>query len=46
MAVNREYVDNGHKLADGDEAAIIPPVSGGCGREEPGRKEPGDRETG
>lgn len=46
VAVNREYVDNGHKLADGDEAAIIPPVSGGRGRKEPGHKEPGDRATG
>jgi MoaE-MoaD fusion protein len=28
-AVNREYVDREHMLAEGDELAIIPPVSGG-----------------
>jgi molybdopterin synthase catalytic subunit/molybdopterin converting factor small subunit len=28
-AVNRQYVDRDHGLADGDELAIIPPVSGG-----------------
>ena len=28
-AVNREYVERGHELADGDEIALIPPVSGG-----------------
>jgi MoaE-MoaD fusion protein len=28
-AVNREYVRPGHELADGDEVALIPPVSGG-----------------
>ena len=31
-AVNREYVERGHELADGDEVAIIPPVSGGSYR--------------
>jgi MoaE-MoaD fusion protein len=30
IAVNAEYVDPGHALADGDEVALIPPVSGGC----------------
>lgn len=30
FAVNREYVGRGHHLADGDEVALIPPVSGGC----------------
>lgn len=30
FAVNREYVDRTHPLADGDEVALIPPVSGGC----------------
>jgi len=28
-AVNREYVQAGQELADGDEVALIPPVSGG-----------------
>jgi molybdopterin synthase catalytic subunit/molybdopterin converting factor small subunit len=28
-AVNREYVERGHELHDGDEVALIPPVSGG-----------------
>ena len=29
FAVNREYVDGNHVLHDGDEIALIPPVSGG-----------------
>ncbi|HZC30466.1 MAG TPA: molybdenum cofactor biosynthesis protein MoaE [Gaiellaceae bacterium] len=29
-AVNREYVDRAHELRDGDEVAVIPPVSGGA----------------
>jgi molybdopterin synthase catalytic subunit/molybdopterin converting factor small subunit len=31
-AVNREYVDRGYELADGDEVALTPPVSGGTFR--------------
>jgi MoaE-MoaD fusion protein len=36
-AVNREYADRGQELHDGDEVALIPPVSGGAFRvtEEP-----------
>jgi molybdopterin synthase catalytic subunit len=29
-AVNREYADAGRELTDGDEVALIPPVSGGA----------------
>jgi MoaE-MoaD fusion protein len=31
-AVNRAYVERDHALADGDEVALIPPVSGGAFR--------------
>jgi molybdopterin synthase catalytic subunit len=31
-AVNREYVEAGRELVDGDEVALIPPVSGGSFR--------------
>ena len=31
-AVNREYVERDHELSDGDEVALIPPVSGGSFR--------------
>lgn len=30
VAVNREYVQRDHRLHDGDELAVIPPVSGGA----------------
>lgn len=29
VAVNQEYADRGRVLVDGDEVAILPPVSGG-----------------
>ena len=31
LAVNLEYVGREHRLEDGDEVALIPPVSGGSG---------------
>ena len=31
VAVNQEYAQPAHLLADGDEVAILPPVSGGAG---------------
>jgi molybdopterin synthase sulfur carrier subunit len=30
FAVNEEYVAPSHRLADDDEVAFFPPVSGGC----------------
>ncbi|MGE5590453.1 MAG: molybdopterin converting factor subunit 1 [Bacillota bacterium] len=35
VAVNREYVQPDHALRDGDEVALIPPVSGGEPGDEP-----------
>ncbi len=32
IAVNSDYTDGGQALADGDEVALIPPVSGGQDR--------------
>src|SRR5512139_1558828 len=32
VAVNREYAEAGRQLADDDEVALIPPVSGGLDR--------------
>jgi MoaE-MoaD fusion protein len=35
VAVNREYVTAAHLLADGDEVALLPPVSGGSSETNP-----------
>jgi molybdopterin synthase catalytic subunit/molybdopterin converting factor small subunit len=35
-AVNKEYADRDRRLVDGDEVALIPPVSGGAFRLSPG----------
>lgn len=34
VAVNQEYMQAGVELMDGDEVALLPPVSGGCGEDE------------
>jgi len=33
VAVNQEYAKAEHVLKDGDEVALLPPVSGGCGKD-------------
>ena len=38
IAVNSEYADEGRLLVDGDEVALIPPVSGGRGPTPPARR--------
>jgi MoaE-MoaD fusion protein len=35
VAVNREYASATHPLSDGDEVALLPPVSGGSGESTP-----------
>ncbi|HEV2278356.1 MAG TPA: molybdenum cofactor biosynthesis protein MoaE [Acidobacteriaceae bacterium] len=35
VAVNQEYVGGGHALREGDEVALLPPVSGGAGEKPP-----------
>jgi MoaE-MoaD fusion protein len=35
VAVNQEYVSATHRLADGDEVALLPPVSGGSAKRTP-----------
>ncbi len=35
VAVNREYAQATRVLEDGDEVALLPPVSGGCAAQEP-----------
>jgi molybdopterin converting factor subunit 1 len=47
VAVNQEYARAGDLLKDGDEVALLPPVSGGClvlvagtGEHTPGAKAP------
>ena len=41
VAVNQEYAKSGDVLRDGDEVALLPPVSGGAaGRHTPGAKAP------
>jgi molybdopterin converting factor subunit 1 len=40
VAVNQEYAKAGDVLKDGDEVALLPPVSGGIGEHTPGAKAP------
>jgi molybdopterin converting factor subunit 1 len=37
VAVNQEYARAGDVLKDGDEVALLPPVSGGCSYESKGK---------
>ncbi|RMF00803.1 MAG: molybdopterin converting factor [Chloroflexi bacterium] len=37
IAVNQEFVDSSTVLADGDEVALFPPVSGGTGADDEGK---------
>jgi sulfur-carrier protein len=43
IAVNSEYTDQDHRLRDGDEVALIPPVSGGRSRPAPSADAPRER---
>lgn len=43
VAVNREYAQPHHVLQDGDEVALIPPVSGGSGEEPVSWRDPTSR---
>jgi molybdopterin synthase catalytic subunit/molybdopterin converting factor small subunit len=38
VAVNQEYASSGQMLAEGDEVALLPPVSGGTGKTKPAAK--------
>lgn len=45
IAVNREYAPVDHKLHEGDEVALLPPVSGGAGGRVALTREPIDAES-
>lgn len=42
VAVNREYASASHPLAEGDEVALLPPVSGGTDTATPSSLRPGE----
>jgi len=42
VAVNREYAQAAHQLAEGDEVALLPPVSGGADRTKAQRESAGE----
>ena len=44
VAVNQEFVGDDHVLSDGDEVALIPPVSGGSGPDDRGDSAFSDRD--